>query len=130
MKICHVCKAECEDNAELCPVCGADLNFNSEEEKEKEVILNNPVLLASVDDVISSEILKDLLKENNIPFSCDSKEEGTLKVTFGGAFTADDIYVDDCDFERASKLYEDFLNSEPEFDEAFFDETEETEQET
>mgnify|MGYP003544116757 CR=1 FL=1 len=66
MKICHVCKAECEDNAELCSVCGADLNFNSEEEKEKEVILNNPVLLASVDDVISSEILKDLLKENNI----------------------------------------------------------------
>ena len=25
MKVCHVCKAECDDAAELCPVCGADL---------------------------------------------------------------------------------------------------------
>ena len=31
MKICHVCKAECEDFAELCPVCGADLVETVEE---------------------------------------------------------------------------------------------------
>lgn len=128
MKICHVCKAECEDNAELCPVCGADLTFNSEDGETEEIILNNPVLLASVEDVVSAEILKDLLKENGIPFSCDSDEEGTLKVNFGGSFTADDIYVDDSDFEKANRLYEDFLNSEPTFDEDFFDEAEETEQ--
>ncbi|MEE1238761.1 MAG: hypothetical protein UHO61_02420, partial [Acutalibacteraceae bacterium] len=89
---------------------------------------NNPVLLASVDDVVSSEILKDLLIENGIPFSCDSAEDGTLKVNFGGSFTADDIYVDDSDFEKANRLYEDFLNSEPIFDEEFFDEAAETEQ--
>ena len=131
MKICHVCKAECEDNAELCPVCGADLTFNDEEEEAsaEEIILNNPVLLASLDDVVSAEILKDLLKENGILFSDDAEGEGTLKVTFGGAFAAVDIYVDEADFERANQIYEDFLNSEPTFEEDFFDEdAEETEQ--
>ena len=130
MKICHVCKAECEENAELCPVCGADLTVNTMEEtaETEEIILNKPVLLASLDDVVSSEILKDLLSENGIPFSCDTEDEGALKVTFGGSFSADDIYVDESDFERANQIYEDFLNSEPEFDEDFFDETEETEQ--
>lgn len=129
MKICHVCKAECEENAELCPVCGADLTVNTMEEtaETEEIILNKPVLLASLDDVVSSEILKDLLSENGIPFSCDTEDEGTLKVTFGGSFSADDIYVDESDFERANQIYEDFLNSEPEFDEDFFDEAEETE---
>lgn len=122
MKICHVCKAECEDEAELCPVCGADLTGGEEENSEEEIVINNPVLLATVDDVVSSEILKDLLKENGILFTCDSVEEGTLKVTFGGSFIADDIYVDESDFERASQIYDDFLNSEPEFDGEFFDE--------
>ena len=122
MKICHVCKAECEDEAELCPVCGADLTGVEEENSEEEIVINNPVLLATVDDVVSSEILKDLLKENGILFTCDSDEEGTLKVTFGGSFIADDIYVDESDFERASQIYDDFLNSEPEFDGEFFDE--------
>lgn len=132
MKICHVCKAECEDNAELCYVCGADLTYNPQEETEegeKASVFNNPVLLASLDDVVSSEILKDLLKENGILFSDDTEGEGSLKVTFGGAFTAVDIYVDEADFEKANQIYEDFLNSEPTFDEEFFDEAEETEQE-
>ena len=122
MKICHVCKAECEDETELCPVCGADLTGGEEENSEEEIVINNPVLLATVDDVVSSEILKDLLKENGILFTCDSDEEGTLKVTFGGSFIADDVYVDESDFERASQIYDDFLNSEPEFDGEFFDE--------
>ena len=104
MKICHVCKAECEDETELCPVCGADLTGGEEENSEEEIVINNPVLLATVDDVVSSEILKDLLKENGILFTCDSDEEGTLKVTFGGSFIADDIYVDESDFERAFML--------------------------
>ena len=134
MKICHVCKTECEDSAELCPGGGADLTFNPEEEKEEEkaeeIILNKPVLLASLDDVVSAEILKDLLKENGIPFSCDTEDEGTLRVTFGGSFTADEIYVDDSDFERANQIYEDFLNSEPDFEGEFFDEEDEFSEET
>lgn len=131
MKICHVCNAECEDNAELCPVCGADLTLERQEEEiqAEEIVLNKPVLLATLDDVVSAEILRDLLTENNIPFSCDSEDEGTLKVTFGGSFISDDIYVDESDFERANQIYEDFLNSEPTFEEDFFDEdAEETEQ--
>lgn len=131
MKICHVCSAECEDNAELCPVCGADLTLERQEEEiqAEEIVLNKPVLLATLDDVVSAEILRDLLTENNIPFSCDSEDEGTLKVTFGGSFISDDIYVDESDFERANQIYEDFLNSEPTFEEDFFDEdAEETEQ--
>ena len=130
MKICHVCSAECEDNAELCPVCGADLTLERQEEEiqAEEIVLNKPVLLATLDDVVSAEILRDLLTENNIPFSCDSEDEGTLKVTFGGSFISDDIYVDESDLEKANQIYEDFLNSEPTFDEEFFDEAEETEQ--
>ena len=126
MKICHVCKAECEENAELCPVCGADLTVNTMEEtaETEEIILNKPVLLASLDDVVSSEILKDLLSENGIPFSCDTEDEGALKVTFGGSFSADDIYVDEQDFDAANAIYEDFLNSEPQFDEEFFEDAE------
>ena len=133
MKICHVCNAECEDNAELCYVCGADLTYNTQEEageETEELVLNKPVLLASLDDVVSAEILKDLLKENGILFSDDAEGEGSLKVTFGGAFTAVDIYGDEADFEKANQIYEDFLNSEPTFNEDFFDEdAEETEQE-
>ena len=130
MKICHVCSAECEDNAELCPVCGADLTLERQEEEiqAEEIVLNKPVLLATLDDVVSAEILRDLLTENNIPFSCDSEDEGTLKVTFGGSFISDAIYVDESDFEKANQIYEDFLNSEPTFDEEFFDDAEETEQ--
>ena len=133
MKICHVCNAECEDNAELCPICGADLTYKAQEEaeEEEELVLNNPVLLASLDDVVSAEILKDLLKEEGILFSDGTEGEGTLKVTFGGAFTAVEIYVDEADFEKANQIYDDFLNSEPTFDEDFFNEdAEETEQET
>ena len=36
MKVCLVCKAECDDAAELCPVCGADLTAEITEEEEKE----------------------------------------------------------------------------------------------
>lgn len=121
MKICHVCSAECENTAELCPVCGADLTI-VEEGAAEEIILNNPVLVATVEDVVTAEIFKDMLKDNNIPFSCGELDDGTMKVTFGGSFVADDIYVDDSDFDRAAELYDELINSEPEFDETFFEE--------
>ena len=40
MKICHVCKATCEDFVELCPVCGADLSEIEEDIKRR--ISNTP----------------------------------------------------------------------------------------
>ena len=126
MKICHVCKCECEDNAELCPVCGAYLTSDTEEiETTEEKIIENPVLLASIDDVVSAEILRDILNENGIPnSSSETGENSAMRVTFGGGFIAEEIYVDSCDFEKADKLYREFLESEAEFafDDADFEE--------
>ena len=99
------------------------LRRKSEEEKEEKVI-NNPVLLATLDDVVSAEILKDLLTEAGILYSSDSDADGTMKVTFGGSFVAEDIYVDEQDLDAANTVYDEFLNSEPQFDEEFFEDAE------
>lgn len=116
MKICHVCKAECDDFAELCPICGAELVQNDEAEQIEDIVLENPVLAVSVEDVVTAEIYRDILKENGILFTCDSEEQGTMKVLFGGGFVAEDIYVEEADLERAQQLYDEVLNSEPEFE--------------
>ncbi len=123
MKKCHVCKADCEDFAELCPVCGADLSSIENDSTESEVKeIKNPVLLTSIEDVVSVEIFKDILNDNGILFSeGDSGTENAMRVTFGGGFHAVDIYVDNDDFETANKLYSDFSESETEFDGEFFD---------
>ena len=121
MIICHVCKKECSDDMEVCPICGAVLNTAVEEgteEKDTE-IMENPTLLASFDDVISAEIFKDILKDNNIPFTSSQMGEATMQVVFGGNLVAEDIYVAEADFEKANELYEDFLNTEIEFDDDF-----------
>ena len=71
MKKCHVCFYECEDSLELCPACGAELNrIETEEAAVPE--LPNPVLAVEVEDVITAEVYRDMLRENNIPFTCDS----------------------------------------------------------
>lgn len=124
MKICHVCGIECDDNQEVCLVCGADLTQNEEvsgEMMEKEI--TEPVLIATFEDVISSEIFRDILTENGIPYSMGN-EEGAVRVMFGGSFSVDEIYVEKRDFNRAEALYNDFLENPPEFedDEFFIDE--------
>ncbi len=123
MKLCHVCNFECEDSAELCPVCGADLSQANEQSEETAVVIE-PVLLATIEDVVSAEIFKDILIENKIPYSCDG-DDGGMQVVFGGGFAAVDIYVDKSTFEKAQELYEEFLNSEVEFDGEFEFEDEE-----
>lgn len=123
MKICHVCLTECEDNIELCPLCGADLTKGEEEAAETEKTINEPMLLATMEDVVSAEIFKDILKENEIPYFCDnSAAEGAMQVLFGGSFVTENIYVDKTDFDTADSLYTEFLENEPEFDGEFFDE--------
>ncbi len=125
MKTCHVCLNECEDNAELCPICGARLNIEAEEterSEEKENIIESPTLLTSFEDIVSAEIFKDILKDNGIPFACSSEMgENTIQVLFGGGFIAEDIYVSEKDLEKAGSLLEDFSSQEIQFDEEFFD---------
>ncbi len=122
MKICHVCKAECEDYAELCSVCGADLTTETNKALEKQDVINEPVLLVSIEDVVSAEIFKDILKDNNIPFSCDERDNGgAMQVLFGGSFVACNIYVDNSNYEAANNLYSDFLESEENFETEFLE---------
>lgn len=115
---CHVCLAECEDTQELCPVCGAELKAETEQETvQEDDIIVNPTLLTTFEDLISAEIFMDILRENEIPFSSSSQMgEATLQVTFGGCLASEDIYVGENDFERASEILEDFLSSEISFD--------------
>ena len=129
MKHCHVCKTECEDSAELCPLCGADLSREIEETEKAEIEkteINDPVLLATFEDIVSSEIFRDILTENGILYSCDG--EDAMRVTFGGGFVSQDIFVDASDLTQAEQLYNEFLDSEVsfdgEFDEEFFEEEE------
>ena len=124
MIICHVCAAECEDEAELCPVCGAVFNRPETEEVEEAEndIIENPTLLTSFEDLISAEVFKDVLKENEIPFTCSSEMgDNTIQVMFGGGFVAEDIYVGEENLEVARQLLEDFNSQEIEFDDTFFD---------
>ena len=121
MKICHVCSSECADNVELCPKCGAELLTANGEDITFEAKIENPVLAVSVEDVVTAEIYRDVLQENGIPFTCDSDDQASMKVLFGGGFVAEDIYVDETDLERAKELYEEVLNAEPSFDEDFED---------
>lgn len=127
MKVCHVCKTECEDTFELCPLCGAELKTTEEETVPEEKLLLNPVLLASFEDVVSGEIFKDILIDNGIPCSSSNDDgEISIQVKFGGAFVSQDIYVDSTDFEKAEELYKEFLESEEnlvfEFDDEEFPE--------
>ena len=122
MKNCHVCNFECEDNAELCPVCGADLSAVSENGALDSSEGIEPVLLTTFEDVVSAEIFKDVLTDNKIPYS---GSQNAMKVVFGGGFAAEEIYVDKKDYETAQGLLEEFLASEAEFAGDFFDETDE-----
>ena len=122
MKICHVCLCECEDDRELCPICGAELKAEENNESVEEITaataISDPVLAVSVEDVVTAEIYKDVLKDNNIPFTSDSAEDdGSMKVLFGGSFITEDIYVDSSNLELAQRLYDDVLATEISFEE-------------
>lgn len=123
MKICHVCAAECADEAELCPICGAELLSEEQDiDMSEEIVIEKPTLAASVEDVVTAEIFHDMLREAGIPFTCDESE---VRLTFGGSFIAEEVYVDEKNLEEAQRIYEEVLNSEPEFDMEFDGEFEE-----
>ena len=113
---CRVCGYECEENAELCLVCGAELAA-FENQKSEVKIIEKPVMVAAVEDIVTAEIFKDILKSNGILYSLgeDSESKG-IKIGFGGEFITEKIYVDEGDLEKAKELYEEVLESEPQFE--------------
>ena len=126
MKNCHVCGFACADDAETCVLCGAELKTFAEYEKQIEIereeaekealIVKEPVLAVSVENVVMADIYKDVLRDNQIPFTCDERDD-SMQIVFGGGFTAQDIYVKEEDLERAQELYDEVLNSQFEFTE-------------
>ena len=126
MRNCHVCGFACADDAETCVLCGAELKTFAEYEKQIEIereeaekealIVKEPVLAVSVENVVMADIYKDVLRDNQIPFTCDERDD-SMQIVFGGGFTAQDIYVKEEDLERAQELYDEVLNSQFEFTE-------------
>lgn len=129
MKNCHVCGFACENDAEICTLCGAELKTfeayeqemkDAEERKAQEaaeeaLIIKQPVLAASVENVVTAEIYKDVLRDNGIHFTCDESDDA-MQIVFGGGFTAVEIYVNETDLEKAQELYAEVENSQTEFD--------------
>ena len=126
MKNCHVCNQLCEDNAEICPICGAFFENKPQEvenvNKKSEAVSIEPVLLATFEDLVSAEIFKDVLTDNNIPY-CEPQGE-SMRVVFGGSFASEELYVDKADYDKAKDLYDEFMSSQVEFtdDDLFFTE--------
>ena len=104
----------CEDDAETCPICGAELNVIPETEEASQ--MKNPVLAASADSPVTAEIFKDMLDENGIAYSVDEKGD-IMHVGFGGSYFAVDVYVDEKDLDRATELYKELTENETDFGE-------------
>lgn len=79
----------------------------------KEDTSANPVLVAVIQNTVSSEIFQDILRENQIPFICHQDGAGGyIKILTGGLLVADSIYVSEKNSQRAKELYEAYLNTE------------------
>ena len=120
MKQCHVCFFMCDDEAEICPVCGAELRDTAEEANRPQEdggagLLNNPVLAASAESPVTAEIFKDILAENGIAYSVDEKGD-IMHTGFGGSYFAIDVYVDEKDLDIAKELYRNLSENEIDFD--------------
>lgn len=128
MKNCHVCGFACDDAAETCAICGAELKTFAEYEarlkaeaekaEQEKAVVPEPVLAVSVENVVEAEIYKDVLRDNNVPFTCDERDEG-MQIVFGGGFSAVDIYVSEEDLDRAQALYDEVVDSAAHFEEDF-----------
>lgn len=128
MKICHVCGFSCEDDAELCPICGAELKFSediSDEEITEDAVieLENPELAESIEDPVTAEIYCDLLKEEGIIFTSDESElSGAMHFGFGGFYSEINIYVDKKDLDRAKEIFDNMETADIQFEDDFQEE--------
>ncbi len=141
MKTCHVCGFACDNDAEICTLCGAELKtFEAYEQElreaevraaekaaEEALIIKKPVLAASVDNVVAAEIYKDVLRDNGIHFTCDESDDA-MQIVFGGGFNAQEIYVNEEDLEIAQQLYENVVNAQMDFDDQDFENFEDFEE--
>lgn len=141
MKTCHVCGFACDNDAEICALCGAELKtfemyeqeLREAEEREAQkaaeeaLIVKKPVLAASVDNVVAAEIYKDVLRDNGIVFTCDESDDA-MQIVFGGGFNAQEIYVNEQDLEIAQQLYENVVNAQMDFGDCEFDEFDDLEE--
>lgn len=87
----------------------------AQEAAEEALIIKQPVLAASVENVVTAEIYKDVLRDNGIHFTCDESDDA-MQIVFGGGFTAVEIYVNETDLEKAQELYAEVENSQTEFE--------------
>ncbi len=128
MKPCHVCQYLCEDKDDLCPICGAQLNDQAKaDEDANEIVIENPEIVATVNDVVLAEVFCDRLKESGILFTTDESDlSHSMHLGFGGFYTEINIYVDKADLEKAKEIY-DNLPDISEFE--VYDEFEENEEE-
>lgn len=110
MKVCHVCQYICDDDAELCPICGAELTEDEEslEEEALEVVIDDPELAATFNDIVLAEVFCDRLKENDIIFSIEEPDlSSSMHMGFGGFYTEINVYVDKSDYDKAKEIFDD-----------------------
>ena len=110
MKVCHVCQYICDDDAELCPICGAELTEEEEslEEEALEVVIDDPELAATFNDIVLAEVFCDRLKENDIIFSIEEPDlSSSIHMGFGGFYTEINVYVGKSDYDKAKEIFDD-----------------------
>ncbi len=81
--------------------------------KKKKTEQNEPVMVASISDNALSEMYQDILKADNIAFICRQQGVGGIfKITSGGLWINDNIYVNKEDYERALEIYNVYINNQ------------------
>lgn len=127
MKTCHVCGETFEDYVEVCSDCGAVLKTEEEmeeyikkQEEEQKMLIKNPVLAESVDNVVLASVFEDMLNEAEVPFF--SNESGGFHAGFGGNFFSVDFFVDEKNLAIAQQIFENAQSSDFQFDDQFDDE--------
>ena len=81
--------------------------------EQKSGVDASPVLVAVIPNTVSSEIYQDILKENGIPCICrQAGAGGYIKIITVGLLVADNIYVNEKDYDKAKELYEAYMETE------------------
>lgn len=111
MKYCPNCKMDFEDYAEYCNDCGARLEEKAEEltqEPEQDIGDVIPVYLTNMEPV-EAAMLAELLRSHNIPVLAKAPRTGDVQfVIMGDSICGRDLFVNERDWEIASKLLKEY----------------------